>query len=109
MSHFFVRIGFIRYVESSANSVRRKKWFFFCYIFVYFWSESIEFDVIYIFIYIEWCEQLGRVRTGLESFGKLWKFIMPFSMTWKVLEKEDFSNWLWKSFEPLFGKFLKIS
>ena len=35
----------------------------------------------------------GFVRV-LESFGKLWKLIMPFSRVWKVLQNEDVSRWL---------------
>ena len=27
---------------------------------------------------------------ALESFGRLWKLIMPFSKTWKMLENEGF-------------------
>ena len=45
----------------------------------------------------------------LESFGKLWKLKMPFSRTWKFLERRGFTKWLWKSFGFLFGKILKIS
>ena len=41
------------------------------------------------------------------GFGKLWKLIMQFSRTWKVLENEDFSIWRCKSFGFLFGKVLK--
>ena len=32
---------------------------------------------------------------------------MPFSMTWKVLEREVFSNGLWKSLGFLFWKILE--
>ena len=35
------------------------------------------------------------VRT---CFGKLWKFVMPFSKTWKVLDKGGLSIRLWRSF-----------
>ena len=35
------------------------------------------------------------------------EFVMPFSRTWKVLEKEGFSKWLWKGFGVLFGKILQ--
>ena len=31
----------------------------------------------------------GFVRV-FESFGKLWKLLMPFSRTWKVVEKRNF-------------------
>ena len=40
------------------------------------------------------------------GFGKLWKLMMSFSRTWKVLESRRFSKWLWKSFGFLFGRIL---
>ena len=46
---------------------------------------------------------LPVVRT---CFGKLWKFVMPFSKNWKVLEKGGLSIRLWRSFWCLFGKIL---
>ena len=41
------------------------------------------------------------------GFGKLWKMIMQFSRTWKVLEEERLSKLLWKSFEFLLRNILK--
>ena len=41
------------------------------------------------------------------GFGKLRKLIAPFSRSWKVLEKEDFSKWLCKCFGMLFEKILQ--
>ena len=43
----------------------------------------------------------------LECIGKLWKFIIPFSRTWKVLEKGGNSKWLWKGSRFLLGKILQ--
>ena len=48
----------------------------------------------------------GSVRV-LESLGKLWKLIMRFSRTWKVLEKERFFKLALESFGFLFGGILK--
>jgi len=45
----------------------------------------------------------------LESFGKLWKLKMPFSMTRKVLERSDFQNDYGKVLDFLFRKILTIS
>ena len=44
----------------------------------------------------------GSVRV-LESFGKLWKLIMQFSRTWRVLEKRGFQNGYGKVLEFCFG------
>ena len=43
----------------------------------------------------------------LEGSGKVWKLLMPFSRTLKVLENESFFKWLWKRSGFLFGKILK--
>jgi len=40
----------------------------------------------------------------LESYGKLWKWKMPFPRTWNVFEKIGFSKWLWGSVGFLFGE-----
>ena len=48
----------------------------------------------------------GFVRV-LKRFGVLWKLMMQFSKTWKVLEKDCFSKWPCESFGFLFGKILK--
>ena len=37
---------------------------------------------------------LGFVERFCMGFGKLRELMMPFSRTWKVLEKGDCSNWL---------------
>ena len=34
--------------------------------------------------------QSGKKSGFYTGFGKFWKLIMPFSRTWKVLEKGDF-------------------
>ena len=44
----------------------------------------------------------------LESFGKLWKLIIPLSRTRKVFEKRGFFKWLWKRFGACLGKFLNV-
>ena len=50
----------------------------------------------------------GSARV-LESFEKLWNLKMPFSRTWNVTERDDFLQWLWKSFQFLFVKIVNIS
>ena len=46
---------------------------------------------------------IDRVHTGV---GKLWKLMIPFSMTWKVLEKRSFQNGC-GTFWILLGKVIK--
>ena len=51
--------------------------------------------LLYLYWYFVWCAGFVRV---LESFGKLWKLVMPFSRTWKVLEKDKFFKVAMESF-----------
>lgn len=48
--------------------------------------------------------EVVRVHIG---FGTLWKLIMPFSMTWKILVKGGLPKWLLKRFGFLFGDIIK--
>ena len=47
------------------------------------------------------------VNSVCMSFETVWKLIMQFSGTWKILEKRSVSNWLWKGLAFLLGKILK--
>ena len=60
------------------------------------WPKLMQFLVV--------GPQLARSVRVLESFGHLSKLKLPFSRTWKVLEKRGFSRWLRISFGLTFEK-----
>ena len=76
-------------------------------------GNTVNRSVVEILSYRQVLGSRVRTYTGLvaflESFGKLWKLIMLFSRTWKVLETKGFSKLLWKSFWVFVGEVSTMS
>ena len=62
----------------------------------------MRFPFCMLFITLKDLLLTGPVRV-LESFGMLWKLILQFHRTWKVLEKERFFKMAIESSIYLFG------